>query len=140
MNGSAESPEYPRNLLLIVRPEHGGSHVAQRSDLQEVGAQGFVVWCLEDGDHVVGSYRPVSLLQRQPMLLGDLTAVVGALGGVLDIPYALVGPIHEDNVTGHVSSSSLPPEKHTVLTLPASTIMPVDEIPRICQDSIHPTS
>src|ERR687897_3760167 len=74
MNGSAESPEYPRHLLLIVRPERGGSPVAQRADLQEVGAQVFVVRCLEDGDHVVGSYRPVSLLQLQPMLLGDLPA------------------------------------------------------------------
>src|ERR671913_2421845 len=109
MNGLAESPEYPRHLFLIVRPERGGSHVAQRADLQEVGAQGFVVRCLEDGDHVVGSYRPVGLLQLQPMLLGNLTAVVGTLGGVLDVPYALVGPIHQNHVTGHVPSASLPP-------------------------------
>jgi hypothetical protein len=43
------------------------------------------------------------------MLLGDLAAVVGALDGVLDVLYALVGLIHQDHVTGHVPSS-LPPE------------------------------
>src|SRR5215216_2656703 len=106
MNGSAESPEYPRNLLLIVRPERGGSHVAQRSDLQKVGAHGFVVWCLEDGDHVVGSDGPVGLLQLHPMFLGDLAAMVVPLGGLLDVPYALVGPVDQGHVGRHTIPSS----------------------------------
>src|SRR5918993_4400992 len=109
MNGLAESPEYPRHLFLIVRPECGGSHVTQRTYLQEVGAQGFVVRCLEDGDHVVGSYCPISLLQLQAMFLGDLTAVVGTLLGLLDVPYALVGPVYEDHVAGHMRP---PPFSH----------------------------
>src|ERR671913_477788 len=77
MNGLAESPEYPRHLFLIVRPERGGSHVAQRADLQEVGARGFSLRCLEAGDRVVGSYRPIGLPHLQPLLPGQLPAVVG---------------------------------------------------------------
>jgi hypothetical protein len=32
-----------------------------------VGAHGFLVRCLEDGDHVVGSHGPIGLLQLQPV-------------------------------------------------------------------------
>jgi hypothetical protein len=71
-----------------------------------VGAHGFVVRCLEGGDHVVGSDGPVSLLQLQPVLLGELAAVVGAPDGLLDVPYALVGSVEQDHVGRHTISSS----------------------------------
>ena len=79
MNGLAESPEYPRHLFFVVGPERGGSHVAKRADLQKVGAKGFVVRRLENGDHVVGTDGLVRLLQLQPMLLGYLASTVGTL-------------------------------------------------------------
>jgi hypothetical protein len=106
LHGSGEPLEDARHLLLVVGSERGGPHVAQRADLQKVGAHGFVVWCLEDGDHVIGSDSPIGLLQLHPMLLGDLAAVVGPLGGLLDVPYALVGPVEQDHVGRHTISSS----------------------------------
>src|ERR671913_371454 len=110
MNGLAESPEYPRHLFLVVRPERGGSHVAKRADVQKVGAQGFVVRCLEDGDHVVGTDGPVGLLQLQPVLRGELAAAVGTLEGLLDVSDTLLGPVHQDHIAGHTSSSLSPEE------------------------------
>src|ERR671911_3125349 len=109
LDGSADPLEDARHLSLVVGSERGGSYGAHSAaDLQEVGAQGFVVRCLEDGDHVVGSHRPVSPLQLKPVLLGDLAAVDGALGGLLDVPYALVGKVDQDHVGGHtIPSSSL---------------------------------
>jgi len=81
------------------------------SKSQEVGAHGFVVGCLEDGDHIVGTDGPVGLVQLQPVLVGELTAAVGTLEGLLDVPYALLGPVHQDHVAGHMPSSFLPPRK-----------------------------
>lgn len=37
LKGSAKPLEYPRRLVLVVGSERGGSHVAQRADLQKVG-------------------------------------------------------------------------------------------------------
>src|SRR5215211_719577 len=64
------------------------------------------VRCLEDGDHVVGSHGPIGLLQLQPVFLGDLAAVVGPLGGLLDVSYSLVRKVDQDHVGGHTIPSS----------------------------------
>src|SRR5215204_5512731 len=107
LDGSADPLEDARHLLLVVGSERGGSYGAHRAaDLQEVGAHGFVVRCLEDGDHVVGSHGPIGLLQLQPVFVSELAAMVKALGGLLDVPYALVGPVDQDHVGSHTVSSS----------------------------------
>src|ERR687898_3541381 len=107
LDGSADPLEDGRHLLLVVGSERGGSYGAHRAaDLEEVGAHGFVVRRLEDGDHVVGSHGPIGLLQLQPVFLGDLAAVVGPLGGLLDVPYALVRKVDQDHVGGHTIPSS----------------------------------
>jgi len=37
------------------------------------------------------------------MLLGELGTTVGPLDGLLDAPYALVDPVHQDYVGGHTN-------------------------------------
>src|SRR3712207_9209135 len=93
---------------LVVGSQRGGPHVARRADLQQVGAHGFVVGGCEDGYHVVGPDGPVGLLELQPMLLGEIGAAVGPLDGLLDVPYALLGPVDQDHVGGHMASTFPP--------------------------------
>src|SRR5215218_3433982 len=134
MARSGEPLENPRHLFFVVRPKRGGTYVAKRADLQKVGAKGFVVRRLEDGDHVVGTDGPVRLLQRQPMLLGYLAAAVGTLEGLLDVSDTLLGPVHQDHIAGHLSSSLSPEEPGGS---PTSPIMPARGIPRIRRETFQ---
>src|SRR5215212_4074162 len=81
------------------RDGSNGSH--RRCDLQQMGANSFVVRCLEDNYHVVGTYRPVGLLQLHPVLLGNLGTTVGSGDGIRYVFDALVGVVHQTDISGH---------------------------------------
>src|SRR5918997_4643259 len=80
-----------------------GSH--RRCDLQEMGADSFVIRCLEDDYHVVGSDGPVGLLQLHPVFVGNIGTTVGSGDGVRYVFDALVGVVHQTDVSGHRACS-----------------------------------
>src|SRR5215218_5617642 len=90
------------HLFAVVgakRDGPNGSH--RRCDLQQMGADGLVVRCLEDNYHVVGTDGPVGLLQLHPVLVGHIGTTVGSGDGIPYVFDALVGVVHQTDVSGH---------------------------------------
>src|SRR5215218_10903115 len=90
------------HLFAIVgakRDGPNGSH--RRCDLQQMGADSFVVRCLEDNYHVVGTDGPVGLLQLHPVFLGNLGTTVGSGDGIRYVFDALVGVVDQTDISGH---------------------------------------
>src|SRR5215207_1368971 len=92
-----------------------------------MGAHGFVVRGCEDGNHVVGTDGPVCLLELQPVLLGEIGTAVGPLYGLPDVPNALVGPVHQNHVGGHLLSSLPARDARRESTLSTLPMMPTSE-------------
>src|SRR5215213_5585845 len=94
------------HLLAVVGAKRDGSNGShRRCDLQQMGADSFVVRCLEDNYHVVGTYRPVGLLQLHPVLLGNLGTTVGSGDSITYVFDALVGVVHQTDISGHTACS-----------------------------------
>src|SRR5215218_784340 len=94
------------HLFAVVgakRDGPNGSH--RRCDLQQMGADSFVVRCLKDNYHVVGTDGPVGLLQLHPVLLGHIGTTVGSGDGIPYVFDALVGVVHQTDISGHRASS-----------------------------------
>ncbi len=98
---SAEPPDDPGHLFAIVGTKGGRPDIAPRAKLQEEGGSGLVVGGFEDGDDVVGTYRPVDLLAAA-VLPGGFGSPIGSLNGLLDGPYPLIGEVDQRNVGGHI--------------------------------------
>src|SRR5215208_6278180 len=73
-----------------------------------MGADGLVVRCLKDNYHVVGTYRPVGLLQLHPVLLGHIGTTVGSGDGIPYVFDALVGVVDQTDVSGHRACAPFP--------------------------------
>src|SRR5215210_8550979 len=70
-----------------------------------MGAHGFVVGRRKDGDLIIRSDGPVGLFDFHPVLLCDFGTRIGSLDGLFDAPYAMVSPVDQNHVCGHVVSS-----------------------------------
>src|SRR5215212_8397155 len=66
-----------------------------------MGADSFVVRCLKDNYHVVGTDGPVGLLQLHPVFLGNLGTTVGSGDGIRYVFDALVGVVDQTDISGH---------------------------------------
>src|SRR5918997_3003438 len=75
--------------------------LSSRAKLKGEGRSTLVVWSFCYADEVVGTHGPVGLHQPPPVLLGEFGDVVGSLDGSLYVLYALIGPVHQQDVVGY---------------------------------------
>src|SRR5262249_60890394 len=67
---------------------------------------------------VVGSERPVDVLERRARGFGHVPESVGALARLLNVAYALVGEVRKDNVRCHGGPSTAAPQpRYAAMTL-----------------------
>src|SRR5918997_5679818 len=102
---STQSLEYPRHLVAVVGPKGRGPQVAPGPQFEQHRRDALVVGGLDYGDEVVRPYRPVGLFDRRPVLLGEFVGLPTSLDGIPDVPYPLVGPVHQGHVGRHTRSA-----------------------------------
>src|SRR4029079_2374377 len=85
----------------------GHAHAqAERRDTRHIG-------CLDDRDDIIFAKRPIELLDRGAVLLGELLELLGPLDRVFDGADTLLGEIRKDDKDRHDWSSLWTPPART---------------------------
>ncbi len=82
---STEPSDDPGHLFAVVGPKRSSPQVARRAKFEQQGGRTLVVGGFEYDDEVVGTHRPVDLLEPSSMLLGECVGLIASLHSVPDV-------------------------------------------------------